>query len=155
MNREIIFREQRCILYHAVNVFISAIKLDILIWGNMGTDIHRTAGFGTSVSASFFIPGGCCLVVTQSISVFLRLPAAELSGSEQPSGQREKSRKIILFYEARGDTLCLSEWESSSPAHRNKHHSRNLKQWGRKRTSLSLSHMKTQIHLHFHPAAVA
>jgi len=35
MNVEISFRDQNSSLYQAVNIFISAVKLDILTWGSM------------------------------------------------------------------------------------------------------------------------
>lgn len=54
MNLEISYRDQNCVLFQAVNIFISAVKLDILIWSSMGIDWPwnqpRVAIQGTAVS---------------------------------------------------------------------------------------------------------
>ena len=54
MKGEISFTDQNRCLYQTVNMFISAVKLDILTWGSVGIDsllepqvvVQGTAGFG-------------------------------------------------------------------------------------------------------------
>ena len=66
MKEEISFRDQNRCLYQTVNMFISAVKLDILTWGSMGIDsllepqvvVQGTAVYDTSALASFYSPRG-------------------------------------------------------------------------------------------------
>lgn len=57
--------------YQAVDLCVSAVKLNILTWGLMKIDslgqvvIRGNAIFSTSMLASGFRPGGCCLDLTQ------------------------------------------------------------------------------------------
>ena len=77
---EISYRDQHCSLYQAVNMFISAVKLDILTWGSMEIDsllepqvvVQGTAVFGTSSLASFYSPRGCnCGNLSTVLQLFL------------------------------------------------------------------------------------
>ena len=76
MKEEISYRDQNRCLYQAVNMFISAVKLDILTWGSMGIDSllePQVVVQGTAVFSFILQPRRLLLGVTESVTVVCNL----------------------------------------------------------------------------------